>query len=430
MSIFRPSPRQLPQLEDRGPLRVMFVHTELVVGGAETLLAEIVRKMDRRRFLPEICCLKRLADLGEILAQEVPTFTGLLQSKYDVAVLARLTRLLRRRRIDAVITVGTGGDRMFWGRLAAWRARVPVVLSALHATGHPMRVERLNRFLSPITDGFIGCAKSHSRFLVEKEGCPGEKTFTIWNGVDTGRFRPRNKQAMRSQLDLPAEAPVAGIVAALRPEKQHVMLLEAMGLVVEHLPEAILVVVGDGPERAAIEGRASQLGLAPNVRMLGTRHDVPEVLAALDLKVLSSKMEANPASTLEASACGLPVAVPDVGSLRETVVQGETGLLCPPDNPRALADGMLELLSDRERARAMGEAGRELVCRQFSVEGMVRGYENLIEGIYRATCRGERLTPEQFDWVAEEERKRIEGERAGAASTQSSTSPTTAPSCR
>jgi glycosyltransferase involved in cell wall biosynthesis len=135
----------------------------------------------------------------------------------------------------------------------------------------------------------------------------------------------------------------------------------------------------------------------------------------LDLKVLSSKMEANPASTLEASACGLPVVVPNVGSLAETVVDGTTGLLCSPNDPAALADAMVRLLSEPEKARKMGEAGRDLVCRRFSVEGMVRGYERLIEGVYRSACRGGRLTPEQFDRTMDAEIERIAAERTDSA---------------
>lgn len=397
--------------EDRDPLRVMFIHTEMVVGGAETLLAEIVRKMDRERFRPELCCLKRLAELGEILSQEIPVFTGLIENKYDVTVLSRLTRLLRQRRIDAVVTVGTGGDRMFWGRLAGWRAGVPVILSALHSTGYPVSVEWVNRQLAPITDGFIGCAKSHSEFLVEGEKCPRNKVFTVWNGVDVDRFRPRDKTVVRAELEIDVDRPVAGIVAALRPEKQHVMLMDAMSKVVARVPNALLLVVGDGVERAGIEARISELGLAANVRMLGTRHDVPEVLAAMDLKVLSSKMEANPASTLEAAACGLPVVVPNVGSLPDTVIHERTGLLCEPNNPTALADAMVRILSDRERARELGEAGRDLVCRRFSVEAMVRGYERLIEGVYRAACEGEHLLPEEFDRIMDREMEQIAAER-------------------
>ena len=406
----------LPLPEDRGPLRVMFVHTEVVVGGAETLLLEIIRKMDRGRFEPELCCLKQLAELGEVIAKEIPTHVGLLEHKFDYKVLGRLKRLFQEREVDAVVTIGTGGDRMFWGRLGAWRAGVPVVLSALHATGYPMKVERMNRMLAPITDGFIGCASTHSKFLVSGEGCPEQKVFTVWNGVDVDRFRPHDQAEMRSRLDIPADVPVAGIVAALRPEKQHVMLVEAWAQVVEKLPNAVLVVVGDGVERSAIESKAAELGLTNNLRMLGTRHDVPECLSAMDVKVLSSRMEANPASTLEANACGLPVVAPNVGSLPDTVVQDKTGLLVEPNDPEALANGIVEILSLEDRGRAMGRAALELVRNRFSVEVMVGGYECLIDGVYRAACKGERLTPEAYDASMEKMIEQIATKRSAGIS--------------
>ena len=383
--------------EDRGPLKVMFVHTEVVVGGAETLLVEIIRGLDRERFTPELCCLKRLSTLGEVLAKEVPTTVGLLLGKYDVLVLGRLARLLRRRNVDAVVTVGTGGDRMFWGRLAAWRAGVPVILSSLHSTGYPVKVEPMNRLLAPLSDGFIGCARMHSEYLVSDEGCPRAKVFTIYNGIDVDRFHPADRDAARRRLNLSPDRPVAGIVAALRGEKQHGLLLDAMRIVVGRFPECLLLVVGDGVERQAIEIKIGELNLTRHVRLLGTRHDVAELLPAMDVKVLSSKMEANPASTLEASACGVPVVAPAVGSLPETVLNDVTGILYPADDPRALADAVCGIFADRNRARAMGRAGRELVCRRFSLPAMVGGYQRLIDGIYRAACRRDRFTPEQFD---------------------------------
>ena len=383
--------------EDRDPLRVMFVHTEVVVGGAETLLLEIIRRMDRERFHVELCCLKQLAELGEVISKEVTTHVGLLDNKYDYKVLGRLANLLKERRVDAVVTVGTGGDRMFWGRLAAWRAGVPVVLSALHSTGYPVYVEWMNRMLWPITDGFIGVASKHSDFLVSGEGCPRSRVFTVWNGVDVDRFQPRSQAAMRDRLSIPHDVPVAGIVAALRPEKQHTMLVEAWSQVVKQIPNATLVVVGDGVVRPDIESKVAELGLSQNVRLLGTRHDVPEVLAAMDLKVLSSKMEANPASTLEANACGLPVVAPNVGSLPDTVVDGETGLLCEPNDPIALAESIIKILGRDDRGRSMGQAALELVRKRFSVEVMVGGYETLIDGVYRAANEGRRLAPAEYD---------------------------------
>ena len=118
------------------PLHVMFVLTSMPVGGAETLLVELVRGMDKNRFIPEICCLKEPGELGEMLQSEMRVHHTLIGAKWDLGVLIRLWKLFRNRQTDAVVTVAAG-DNMFWGRLAARLARVPVVISALHSTGWP-----------------------------------------------------------------------------------------------------------------------------------------------------------------------------------------------------------------------------------------------------------------------------------------------------
>ena len=365
----------------------MFVITSMPVGGAETLLVELVRRMDRRRFAPELCCLKRFGPLGEVLAAEVPAFTGLLAHKYDLRVLPRLIRLMRRRRIDAVVTVGTGGDKMFWGRLAAYAAGVPVICSALHSTGLPDRVERLNRLLAPLTDAFVAVAEPHARYIAEHEGCPARKVVVIPNGVDTDRFRPRwPDQRLRRELGLPDAAPVVAIIAALRPEKNHALFLEASARVRAELPEARMLVVGDGPCRAELESLAERLGLAGAVHFAGTRRDVPEILSIVDLVVLSSHMEANPVCLLEAMACEKPVVATAVGSVGEVVHDGRTGRLVAPGDAEAMARCIVELLRDPPRAAAMGRAGREAVLLHGSIDRMVTGYESMIERIYVAKC--------------------------------------------
>lgn len=363
----------------------MFVITCMPVGGAETLLVELVRRLDRSRFTPELCCLKYLGPLGEVLAQEIPAHTGLLAHKYDFAVWRRLTRLLRSRRIDAVVTVGTGGDKMFWGRLAAWRAGVPVICSALHSTGLPDHVEWPNRLLAPITDAFIAVAEPHGRYLTEHEGCPARKVRVIPNGVDVDRFRPRwPNPTLRAAFGLSEGAPVAGIVAALRPEKNHALFLQAAARVHQAIPEAQFLVVGDGPERACLEQLTGELGLREQVRFVGTRSDVPEALALVDVLALTSTMEANPVSILEAMACEKPVVATRVGSVPETVLEGRTGLLAPPGDAEAIAAHLIRLFRDPAQAAALGRAGREHVLGHWSVERMVEGYQELLSEIYRS----------------------------------------------
>lgn len=379
--------KHLAPLEDRGPLRVMFVITAMPVGGAETLLVELIRRVDRSKVLPELCCLKYPGPLGEILEDEIPTFSGLLSGKYDFGVLWRLTRLFGARRIDAVVTVGTGGDKMFWGRLAAWAADVPVICSALHSTGLPDHVELPNRLLAPITDAFIAVAERHGRYLAEHEGCSAEKVRVIANGVDVEKFHARRpSRALRDELRVPKGAPVAGIVAALRPEKHHELFLESAALVCEQMCEARFLIIGDGPQRGKLEGLARQLGLADAVHFLGMRADVADVLSLVDVLLLTSHMEANPVSILEAMACEKPVVATRVGSVPETVLDGETGFLVAPGDARGIADRVIELFRNPKRVVRMGRAGRERVLAQGSVRRMVEGYEDLLQEIYAAKC--------------------------------------------
>lgn len=374
---------------DRGPLKTMFVITSMPVGGAETLLLNLIRRLDRQRIAPELCCLKELGPLGEELAREVPAHPRQIGGKYDIGVWRRLAKLFTARRIDAVVTVGAG-DKMFWGRLAARSANVPVVLSALHSTGWPDGIGRLNRLLTPITDGFIGVAPPHGEHLVKNERFPAEKVFVIPNGVDVDRFRPRPecRAMLRAALGIPDTAPIVSIVAALRPEKHHELFLRAAALVQQQRPDAHFVLVGDGPERTTIEGWIKQLHLQASVHLLGTRSDTPQILAGCDAFALTSHNEANPVSILEALACGVPVVATRVGSIPETVVPEETGYLATPGSADEVAGHLLHLLGDRDLSARLGLTGRQRVVDRWSLDAMVRGYTELIEAIYdRKTIR-------------------------------------------
>jgi glycosyltransferase involved in cell wall biosynthesis len=369
-------------LELPGPLRVMFMVTSLPVGGAETLLAELVRRMDPCHFLPEICCLKERGPLGEQLAEELPVHHDLLANKYDLRVWPRLVKLLRERRTDAVVTVGAG-DKMFWGRLAAKRSGVPVILSALHSTGWPDGVGRLNRLLTSITDGFIAVADSHGEHMLENEGFPAEKVFVIPNGVDTSRFAPQPpSESLRREIGIGQADPIVAIVAALRPEKNHELYLDIAARTVRELPDTKFLIVGDGPRREPLEQLAAELRVASSVRFLGTRKDVPQLLSLSDVFVLTSHNEANPVSILEAMSVGKPVVATNVGSIKEAVAEGETGYLVPPGDAAAMTERLVALLENPLRARQMGEFGRGVVIDNWSVEAMVHRYERLIASIY------------------------------------------------
>ena len=371
----------------RGPLRVMFLITSMPIGGAETLLVNLVRGMDENLFAPQIGCLKERGVLGEELKNEFPVHCDLIHGKYDVKILGRLHRLFVQQQIDAVITVGAG-DKMFWGRLAAKRARIPVILSALHSTGWPDGVGRLNKMLTPITDSFIAVAREHGRHLVTQERFPERKVCVIPNGIDTERFRKDidAKVRLRNELGIPLGAPVCGIVAALRPEKNHLLFLRAAKLLNKSRPDAHFVIVGDGEERPKIETAISDADLSQHFHCLGSRNDIPQLLSMMDIFTLTSHNEASPVSILEAMSTELPIVATNVGSISETVQHGKTGFLTRPGSAEMTSEYWGILISDQRKMQQFGKLGRSVVVERASLQVMIEGYQNLIEKIYLSKC--------------------------------------------
>lgn len=368
---------------DSRPLRVMFIITSMPVGGAETLLVNLVRRLDRKRVVPLVCCLKEKDVLGQAIENDVQIFEKQISHKLDVRVVGRLKSLFQREKVDAVITVGAG-DKMFWGRIAAKRARIPVVLSALHSTGWPDGVGRLNRMLTPITDGFIACAETHAKFLMDFEKFPPSKVFTIPNGIDTNvfKFNDAARQTWRAKTGIPDDSPVVGIVAALREEKNHALFLKTAASVQKQLNNAHFVIAGDGPEKTKLEKLAAELGISNHVHFLGTTDDVPGVLSMIDLFALTSDNEAKPVSILEAMACERPIVATGVGSVAESVLEGKTGYLVAPGNCIEMTQRWLQVLCSFEASAQMGRFARQHVITNSSLDSMTEGYMELIESIF------------------------------------------------
>ena len=370
------------------PLRVMFLLTSMPIGGAETLLVNLVRRFDPARVTPLIGCLKEKDVLGVELENEIPVFENLIHHKYDFGVAGRLRKLFKSENVDAVITVGAG-DKMFWGRLGARRASVPVILSALHSTGWPDGVGRLNRMLTGITDGFIAVAKQHAKYQVEQENFPEHKVFLIPNGIDTDHFvvDAESRDQWRQKLNIPADAPTVGIVAALRPEKNHDLFLRAAKLAHQENKHSHFVIAGDGPERNRLEALAKTLNLETCVHFIGSTQDIPGVLSMIDVFSLTSHNEASPVSIMEALSCQRPVVSTDVGSIDESVLEDETGYLVLPGDAEKLAERWGQLLGDEALRNRLGAAGRQHVIDHCSLQSMTNGYTRLIETTYALKTR-------------------------------------------
>lgn len=214
-----------------------------------------------------------------------------------------------------------------------------------------------------------------------------ERTVVTWNGIDLDQCaRPAEPQeALRRELGLPLDAPILTMVCRLYRPRDFETLLTAFETVRASHPAAHLLIVGDGPYREGIEARIVEMGLGDAAEVLGFRRDVPRILAASDIFVLSTaSWEGLPLTVLEAMAAGLPVVASEVGGIPEAVRHGETGLIVPQRASDELAAALDQLLDDPERAARMGAEGQRVVCECFSHQRMVAETAEVYEGLLAA----------------------------------------------
>lgn len=358
-----------------GPLHVMCVVPDLDVGGAERHVTTLLPALDSTRFSPSVICIGKRGALFEPLVRAgVPARALHRRKRQLLGALLDLVREMRRARPDVVITRGYNAEVL--GRIAAVLTRVPRSIVWVHNCGELQprtRARRLaDRLLNPLTSACYGVARGQVPYLTGELGHPPSKVRIVRNGVDTGRPVPPADPVTAASLGIGPDDPVIGIVAALRPEKDHVTLLRAARLVLDELPETRILIVGDGTLRPGLQQLAGELGIAGRVIFTGARSDIGELLALMDVFTLTSSSECFPMAVLEAMAAGRPAVCTAVGGIPELVEEGVTGHLVPPRDPPALARHLMALLGDRERARAMGRAGRTRVEAEFGFERFVR----------------------------------------------------------
>ena len=232
----------------------------------------------------------------------------------------------------------------------------------------------LHRFLYGQADHVITTGESVRADLAASGLVPSDRSTSIPTGVDLERFQPfpGSRPEARRLLGAEEGAPIIGVVAYLRRDKGHAVLLRAIPRILASHPGCSLVIVGDGPERRNLEALAAELGVETSVRFAGLREDVPIVLSAFDIFCQPSvRNEGVPQSVLQAGAAELPVVGTAVGGIPEAVVHGETGLVVPPDDPEALAGALSALLADAQMRCRLGRAGRRHVSQEFSERRML-----------------------------------------------------------
>ena len=361
-------------------MKVMHVIHVMDRGGQEKLVYDFMTR-GAGTIEPMVCCLDSVGELGDALrAQGYEVVCLGREPGIDRALVRKLADLMNEKRIN-VAHAHSYTPYFYAATAAALGARAKVIFTE-HGRFYPdhLSLKRVlyNQFLIRHTAQVTAVAGYIRESLARFELIPRRRVKVIYNGIDPERFdNGVNVAEVRRELRLSAKHKVIGTAARFDPIKDHATLLRAFAKVAGQEPDARLLLVGDGPQRPETEALARELGLNGDVIFCGMRDDVPRMLAAMDVFVLSSLSEGASVTLLEAMAARKPCVVTRVGGNPELVESGRTGLLSHRGEADELARKLLWLLDHSARGAEMGEAGRERVLQHFTLARMFSDFEQL-----------------------------------------------------
>ena len=351
------------------PYPVVHCVYSLGIGGQEMVILSLVTRMDRSRFTPRVLCLNESGELApRFVAAGVPVDVLVpAVGRSSLASLRTLRRYFRTHR-PAILHTHNPVPHQY-GALAHVAARVPVLIHTKHGRNQLLsaRGRLYERVAGWLTDVVVPVSQDAADVALTVDRVSRRRLRLIRNGIDIPKeIVKRDGVGWR-----------AVHVARLNVVKDQTTLLRAARLVLDREPRFTLDLVGDGEMRAELESLVDQLDLRSAVRFHGFTNDVWPHLAQADVFVLSSLSEGISITLLEAMAAGLPIVATDVGGNPEVVTHGQTGLLVPAANPEAMAGAICRLLAHPEEAARFGQAGRERVHQDFSLDKLIRQYEEL-----------------------------------------------------
>jgi len=359
------------------PLRILHTESSIGWGGQELRILTEMEGMQRRGHRVHLVT----ADNAEILPAARArglSAEGLPIAYKKLPALAAMRRWLAHNAASFdVVNTHSSTDAWLVAIAGTTLRRLPPVVRTRHVST-PVNNSRSTRWLyQRATSRIVVTGEALKAQLVRDNGFDPARITSVRTGIDLARFRPLDGAQARAKLHVDAR-PAVIIVATLRDWKGHDDLLDAWATLRERIPGWQLLIVGDGPRRAHLEGRVAAMGLAGEVRFTGNQDDVPAWLACAELAVLPSfGDEGVPQSLMQAAACGLPSVSTPIGAIAEAVRDGKTGLLVPPRDVRALAAALSYLMTHRDLREHMGRAARAYAEAHFGIERMLDAMERV-----------------------------------------------------
>lgn len=361
----------------QGTRSVAFCIEALTVGGAEQMLVAMANEFVTRGWQVHMVCLTARGELADRLSTDVTLHVLGKRPGADWRLPGKLRKLIKRLQPDVVNSHLWVAN--LWVRLSLVGSGIPVIATE-HSrdTWKPRHYRWLDQRLVTVTHTLVAVSADTADFYRRDIGVPDAKLMVINNGVDTQRYAAGDGKRVRSEWASEAEF-LVGTVGRLVPAKNHLRLLDMVGQLQEQVTGLRLVIVGDGPEHQAIEQAIDELGLDELVTLAGARSDIPDVLAALDVFVLSSDREGHPLTALEAQAAGTPVVLTRAGGSADAIAcaDDQAGGYLVEKDAQALAEAVTRLANDSELRSGMADFAQSHALAHFDKAQMVDSYEQL-----------------------------------------------------
>jgi glycosyltransferase involved in cell wall biosynthesis len=371
------------------PIKVCHIINDLDIAGAEIMLLRLLQEMDRERFEPCVISLSTLGEVADRIVQlEIPVRALQMRpSNPSLSSMFTLIQWIRARQPDIIQTWMYHSD-LVGGIAARFAGKIPVVWGIHNSNLDPKKSKRrtlwivrlLARLSYIVPAHIVSCSQIASQ-LHKRLGYAPDMFTVIPNGFDLREFKPNeaSRESVYQELNIPLHIPLVGVVARFDPQKDPKNFIRAAGQVHQRFPQAHFLMCGEhmNDENQELMKWIGESGYRSGFHLLGRRNDIPRLMAALDVLVSASAYgEAFPLVVGEAMACGVPCVVTDVGDSAEMVTG--SGLVVPPRNYQALAEGICTLLSLGEiEKKKLGADARARVENNYSIQAAAQRYEKL-----------------------------------------------------
>ncbi len=359
---------------------IVFCIEALTVGGAEQMLVAMANQFVSRGWSVHMICLTKAGQLADMLDGQVHLHVMNKKSGVDLTLPKRLRALVQGIRPTAVNSHLWTAN--LWTRIALFRTSVPIIVTE-HSrdTWKSAHYRLIDRLLSKSTKKLVAVSNDTAEFYRNDIKVPSSLVCVINNGVDTKRYAAGDGTLLKKQW-APNNELLLGTVGRMVPAKNHMRILDMAQLLKDQSAKFKLVLVGDGELRPDIETAVQQKALQDHVILAGARSDIPDVLAALDIFILSSDREGHPLTALEAQAAGTPVILTKAGGSADAVAvqDAQSGGVLVEKDAKALADAVVNVSKSPQSLKQMGTFAQSFALERFDVQHMVDQYENLFVG--------------------------------------------------